>query len=301
MHFRMDWGMIEWDDFRNFLAVARLGTLSAAARSLDVKQSTIGRRLTAFEDRTGVRLLQKTPRGFVLTAAGEVALAEAEKMEAAALAAERAIIAHDGRLEGEIRLTAVETVATELLAPILVQFAETHPRIRVKLLTGTQTLSIASREADLSVRLTRPSGGDLVIRKLGSMGFGFYASTGYIDKHGLTPENPLHRLILLADESAVLPEFEALKARFPGADVALRSDSRYVHLAMCKAGMGIACLAHYLADQTGLIRLADCSASREIWLAQHRDTRNMPRLKVLADALRIGLKLRSRLLSGSGS
>lgn len=294
--------MIEWDDFRNFLAVARLGTLSAAARSLDVKQSTMGRRLAAFEDRTGVRLLQKTPRGFVLTAAGEIALAEAEKMEAAALAAERAITAHDGRLEGEIRLTAVETLAAELLAPILVQFAETHPGIRVKLITGTQTLSLASREADLSVRLARPAGGDLVIRKLGEMGFGFYASAAYIDAHGPAMDaGSRHRLILLADETAALPEFEALEASFPAADVALRSDSRYVHLAVCKAGMGIACLAHYLAEQAGLIRVADCAASREIWLAQHRDTRNMPRLKALADALRIGLKQRSRSLSGGGA
>lgn len=293
--------MIEWDDLRNFLAVARLGTLSAAARSLGVKQSTVGRRLSAFEARTGVRLLQKTPRGFVLTAAGELALAEAEKMEAAALTAERSITAHDGRLEGEIRLTTVETLAAEVVAPILVQFAETHPGIRVKLITGNQTLSLASREADLSVRLARPSGGDLVIRKLGDMRFGFYASADYIKQHTVMPGRARHRLILLADENAALPEFKALETMFPDAEVALRSDSRYVHFAVCKAGMGIACLSHYLADQTGLIRVADCAERREIWLAQHRDTRSMPRLKALADALRIGLKLRSGSLSGAGS
>lgn len=300
MRLRMGAAVIDWDDFRNFLAIARHGTLSAAARSLDVKQSTMGRRLAAFEERAGVLLLQKTPRGFVLTPAGEVALAEAEKMEAAALAAERAITGRDVRLEGEIRLTTVESLAGELLTPILARFAETYPGIMVKLITGTQTLSLASREADLALRLARPSGGDLVIRKLGDMGFGFYASMNYLDRHSpATSGGTGHRLILLGDESATFPEIMALARQFPEAEVALRSDSRYVHLAACKAGMGIACLAHYLADNSGLVRLVNCEADREIWLVQHRDTQHMRRFKALSAALSTGLKLRSRQLSGT--
>lgn len=291
--------MVDWDDFRNFLAVARHGTLSAAARSLDVRQSTMGRRLAAFEERAGVMLLQKTPRGFVLTPAGEVALAEAEKMEAAALAAERAITGRDVRLEGEIRLTTVESLAAELLTPILASFAHTYPGITVKLITGTQTLSLASREADLAVRLARPSGGDLVIRKLGDIGFGFYASKNYLARHNeAASDGTGHRMILMGDDSATFPEITALTKHFPQAEVALRSDSRYIHLGACKAGMGIACLAHYLADKSDLVRLADCEADREIWLVQHRDTQHMPRFKALSAALSAGLKLRSKHLVG---
>lgn len=291
--------MVDWDDFRNFLAVARHGTLSAAARSLDVRQSTMGRRLAAFEERAGVMLLQKTPRGFVLTPAGEVALAEAEKMEAAALAAERAITGRDVRLEGEIRLTTVESLAAELLTPILASFAGTYPGITVKLITGTQTLSLASREADLAVRLARPSGGDLVIRKLGDIGFGFYASKDYLARHNEAASDETgHRVVLMGDDSATFPEIMALARHYPQAEVALRSDSRYIHLAACKAGMGIACLAHYLADKSGLVRLADSEADREIWLVQHRDTQHMPRFKALSAALSTGLKLRARQLAG---
>ena len=292
--------MVDWDDFRNFLAVARHGTLSAAARALDVRQSTMGRRLAAFEARAGVLLLQKTPRGYILTPAGEVALGEAEKMEAAALAAERAITGRDVRLEGEIRLTTVESLAAELLTPILAGFADTYPGITVKLMTGTQTLSLASREADLAVRLARPSGGDLVIRKLGDISFGFYASADYLARHvQATPDGAGHRMILMGDDSATFPEIVAMARHFPQADVALRSDSRYIHLAACKAGMGIACLAHYLADKSGLLRLAECKADREIWLVQHRDTQHMPRFKALSAALSTGLKLRARQLAGT--
>jgi DNA-binding transcriptional LysR family regulator len=301
MRFRMEKKpVVDWDDFRNFLAIARHGTLSAAARSLEVRQSTMGRRLAAFEERAGVLLLQKTPRGFVLTPAGEVAFAEAEKMEAAALAATRAITGRDVRLEGEIRLTTVETLAAELLTPILAKFADIYPGITVKLITGNPTLSLASREADLSLRLARPSGGDLVIRKLGDMGFGFYASANYVAKHDpATPDGTGHRLILMADESATLPEMMALARQFSQADVALRSDSRYVQLAACKAGMGIACLAHYLADNSGLVCLANCEADREVWLVQHRDTQHMPRFKVLSAALSTGLKLGARQIAGT--
>jgi DNA-binding transcriptional LysR family regulator len=287
--------VIDWDDFRNFLAIARHGTLSAAARSLKVRQSTMGRRLAAFEERLGVLLLQKTPRGFVLTPAGDVAFAEAEKMEAAAMAADRAITGRDVRLEGEIRLTTVETLAAELLTPILAKFAATYPGITVKLITGTETLSLASREADLSLRLARPSGGDLVIRKLGDIGFGLYASAGYLAEHDPeTPGGAGHRLILMAGESAAFPEMMTLTRRFSDADIALRSDSRYVQLAACKADMGVACLAHYLTDNSGLVCLGDCDADREVWLVQHRDTQHMPRFKVLSAALSTGLRLGTR-------
>ena len=81
---------MDWDDLRSFLAIARAGTLSAAARRLGVRQSTMGRRLAALEARAGVRLLERTPRGFRLTPAGEAARAEVERMETAALAVERA-------------------------------------------------------------------------------------------------------------------------------------------------------------------------------------------------------------------
>ena len=220
--------MLDWEDLRSFLAVARHGTLSGAAKVLGVQQSTIGRRLAAFEARAGVLLLQKTPRGYVLTAAGEAARAEAEKMEVAALAAERAITGRDARLEGEIRLTTVESLAAEMLVPILAGFARIYPGIFVKLIVGTRVLSLASREADLALRLARPSGGDLMIRKLGDLAFGFYASAEYVERHGTEfGDGAGQRIILMEDDVPTFTEIVALTQRFPVAEVAMRSNSRY--------------------------------------------------------------------------
>jgi DNA-binding transcriptional LysR family regulator len=293
--------MLDWHDLQNFLAIARHGSLSAAARAAGVRQSTMGRRLAALEARAGVTLLQKTPRGYVPTEAGEAARVEAERMEAAALAAERAITGRDVRPEGEVRLTTVESFAAELVTPILARFGEKYPGITVTLITERRTLSLAAREADLAVRLARPRGAELLIRKLGEMRFGLYAAPDYLGRHG-TPspdsDGSGHRLILMEEDVPLYPEILHLAQRFPHGEIGLRSNSRYVHREACAAGLGIACLAHYLAAGAGLIRLPGDAPSRELWLAQHRDTRHTLRIRALAEALSTGIRLEARRLGG---
>ncbi len=294
--------MLDWDDLRSFLVIAREGSLSAAARTLGVRQSTMGRRLAALEARAGVRLLQKTPRGYVPTPAGEAARREAERMEQAALAAERAVTGRDVRPEGEVRLTTVESLAAELLVPALARFKESYPGITVTLITDRRTLSLAAREADLAVRLARPRGAELLIRKVGFLSFGLYASPGYLARNGVP--NPDeggagHRLILMEEDVSLYPEIVHLAERFPRAGIGMRSNSRYVHREACAAGLGIACLAHYLAAGAGLAQLPGGPAARELWLAQHRDTRHTLRIRALAEALAGGLRRAAGRLAGA--
>ncbi len=291
--------MLDWEDFHSFLAIARHGTLSAAARANGVRQTTMGRRLAALEARAGVVLLQKTPRGYVITPAGAAARRAAQRMAAAARAAARAITGRDSGLAGEIRLTSVESLGAAILVPILARFARSHPGIQVRLVTDTRTLSLAAREADLAVRLARPRGGDLLMRKAASLSFGFHASAEYLARFGAPAGTGQgHRLILMEEDAPVFPEIAALAQHFPGAEPALRSNSRYVHLAACAAGMGIACLARYLAAGQGLARLAGTAPARDIWLVQHRDTRHTPRIRALADALADGLREAAPRLAG---
>ncbi len=168
--------MLDWDDLRHFLAIARHRTLSGAARALHVQQSTMGRRLDALQARAGATLLQKTPSGYTLTPAGESVLAHAERMEAEALAAERAVTGRDVRLAGLVRLTTVETLLVEVLTPILAEFCERYPDITVDVLVDVRILSLSRREADVALRLTRPEGNELVARRVGSVGYALYAS-----------------------------------------------------------------------------------------------------------------------------
>jgi DNA-binding transcriptional LysR family regulator len=121
--------MLPWDDLQSFLAIARHGTLSAAARALGVTQTTMGRRLTAMEGRAGARLLSRTPGGFVLTPAGEAVMGNVERIEAEALAVERRITGRDIRLEGVVRVTSVEILAVDVLTEVA-RFLATAFRFR---------------------------------------------------------------------------------------------------------------------------------------------------------------------------
>ncbi len=292
---------MDWEELRSFLAIAREGTLSGAARRLGVRQSTMGRRLAALEDKAGVRLLERTPRGLRLTAAGEAARAEVERMETAALAAERAVSGRDVRLEGVVRLTTVSDFAAAVLMPALAALAARYPGILVELITDDRTLSLAAREAELALRLARPRGQSLRGRRVGEISFGLYASPAYLAAHGAPGrgDGAGHRIILARDDSGVYPETDALAAMAPRAAVALRTDDRASQQAAARAGLGIAVLGHHAASGNGLVRLDSAPLpAREIWLVQHKDTRDVARIRAVAEVVAAQIRAAAPLFAG---
>src|SRR5262249_35956460 len=166
----------QWDDVRFFLAVARAGSLSGAARILSVGHVTVGRRITILEKRLGATLLHRTPDGFAVTPAGDAVLRQCIAMETAALDLERVAAGRDSLAAGSMRLTATEALARQVIAPAIAELRKSHPDLRVDLAVGVRSLDIARREADLAVRVGRPSGSGLVCRKLGEVGYSLYAS-----------------------------------------------------------------------------------------------------------------------------
>jgi DNA-binding transcriptional LysR family regulator len=166
----------QWDDVRFFLALARAGSLSGAARALGVGHVTVGRRIMLLEKRLGVTLLNRTPDGFATTSAGQAILRECVAMESAAMDLERIVAGRDSLIAGSVRVTTTEALAYQLVVPAIAALHETHPELRVDLITGVRSLDIARREADLAVRFAQPSASDLVCRKLGEVGFSLYAS-----------------------------------------------------------------------------------------------------------------------------
>ncbi len=280
--------MIDWDDLQSFLAVARHGSLSAAARALGVQQTTMGRRLAGLEAQAGVRLLQKTPRGYTLTAAGEAILGNVERIESETLAIERRVTGRDARLEGVVRVTMVETLAVHVVVPALPALRKRHPGIMLDIAAGTRVMSLTMREADIALRFGRLRQNDLAVRKLAEVAFGLYASAAYLAEHG-PPEGAGagHDLVLNEPDMMELPEMAWFAARLPQGRPALRTNSRAAQLAAVVQGLGIGCLGRYLADQAGLVRLdvADRPPSRELWMAVHNDIRHTPRIRAVTDFL----------------
>ncbi len=294
--------MLDWDDLRIFLAIARHGTLSAAARALGVHQPTMGRRLVALEQRAGARLLQKTPRGYTPTAAGESILGNVERIEAEALAVERRITGRDVRLEGTVRITTVESFAAEIVMPILAGLRQRHPGIDIDLVVDVRNLNLTHREADVALRMARLEQADLTVRRIGLLGFGLYASPSYLDSRGVPAfdrSGEGHELILTQPELMAGAEMAWLTAILPRAATALRTNSRYNHRAAALAGLGIACLARYLGDAGPLVKLDPPTPPpvRELWLGVHTDIRHMPRIRAVTEALAAGVKARADVLA----
>ena len=285
--------MLDWDDLQTFLALARHGSLSAAARAMGVQQTTMGRRLAGLEARTGARLLQKTPSGLVPTPVGEAILGNAERIEAEALAAERTITGRDIRLEGTVRITTIEILAVDILMPVLAELRLRHPGIALELSIAARNLSLSHHEADIAVRMARLTQLDLAVRKVATLGSGLYASAAYLQRHGppdLDAGSPGHMVILMQDDMMGMPEMVWLAQKSGRAAVALRTNSRYAQLAACQAGMGIAWLERFLGDRGGLVRFDAAPPPREVWMAVHTTIRHTPRIRAVTDALATGLR-----------
>ena len=278
--------MVDWDDLRFFLTLARHGSLSAAARELHVAQSTMGRRLASLEASLGVRLLNRTPDGYVPTLAGEGVRARAERLEQEAVALERDVGGRDTRMAGLVRVTCAETVATHILAPCFASLHVQHPDIMIELIPNPRELSLSMREADVSLRLKRPDQHDLVVRRVGSLAFGLYASPGYMERHG-TPDVeagcPGHYLVAQLEDIQDATQTAWLADLAPLARVAMQTSSHEAAVSAALHGGGLACLARFRADQEdGLVRLNVPSAIpvAAMFLVVHRDNRQIPRIRV---------------------
>jgi DNA-binding transcriptional LysR family regulator len=281
---------VDWEDLKTFLAVARHGNLSAGARSLGVSQTTMGRRLEGLQARAGARLLTRTPSGFHLTPAGERILPRVERMETEALAAERAVSGEDDRLEGLVRVTSVDAFAARILTPGLARLARLHPHIVCEMITDTRALSLARREADIAVRLAPFEQHEAVVRRIADMAFGLYASPAYLAKNPFdeTRGGEGHRLIVMQDDLAGLPEALWLREIAPAAATGVLANSRAVQSGAARAGMGLANLPRYLGDaDDALVRIETVMPPpvRGVWIGVHRDMRQTPRIRVVLDIL----------------
>ncbi|VVD90769.1 LysR family transcriptional regulator [Pandoraea morbifera] len=275
---------MEWSDVRIFLAIARTGTLGAAARLLHLSHPTIGRRLRALEEATGQVLFQRTAEGFVLTEEGTAILPLAEQMEDSALTMERRLAGEQQQLEGTLRVSSADWFGAYVLPPVIAEYAREYPHVGIEVLTGTRLFNLAQREADIAFRIVPFEGPDIVQRRLTQMRYGVYV--GHASADPVEGDGTGNRLIAMDTSTGSFPDIEWLKNRFPNAGVVLQSNNRNVQAQMCGIGLGIAVLPRPVGDQVGTIRRLDLSEgppSREIWMGYHRDLRRLHRLRAFVD------------------
>jgi DNA-binding transcriptional LysR family regulator len=298
--------MLDWDDLRFFLAIARYGSLSVAAKDLRVAQSTVGRRLASLEASLGVRLLNRTPDGYVTTLAGQSVREQAERLEAEALALERNVGGRDTRLAGLVRITCAETVASHILAPCFASLHVQHPDIMVELIPDPRELSLSMREADISVRLAQSRQHDLVVRRIGSLAFGLYAAPAYVESHGeidFRAGCPGHYLVTQLDDIEDATQTGWLAELAPRARIAVQTSSHEAAVSAALHNGGLACLARFRADrEPGLTLLVTPTPapSAGIWLVVHRDNRATARIRAVLTHIADCIRQRADELNPSG-
>ena len=187
-----------WDDLRFFLATSKAGSFSKAATHLGVTQPTISRRIESLEHRLGVRLFDRLPNGVTLTVEGESILDSARRIEETVLEISRNIHGSDERMEGKVRISVTDGLATYWMTPRLAALQEKHPGISVEFQCSIEPADALKMETDLSIQSPMPEARDLIAVKLGTLHFVPWASPGYLERHGepRTPKQLLrHRLL----------------------------------------------------------------------------------------------------------
>jgi DNA-binding transcriptional LysR family regulator len=275
---------MEWNDLRIFLAIAREGSLGAAARKLALSQPTIGRRLRALEQAVGQTLFQRTNEGFVLTNEGQSVVAHAERIEEEVFAFQRRLAGADQQLDGMLRISSSDWFGTHVLASVLAEFAERQPHVVVELVTDARLYSLSRREADMVFRIRPFEEPEVVSRRLMQIPYGAYLKSGLIPPSaGDGTGTPL---ITMDTAFETMPDAVWLKRIVPKAHILSRSNNRGVQAHLCALGVGLAVLPRPLGDLLpGIVRLdlGENPPGRETWVGYHRDMRRLPRLRALLD------------------
>jgi len=275
---------MEWSDLKLFLAIARFGTLGAAARSLGLTQPTMGRRLRALEASLGQTLFQRTTDGFVLTDEGTAVFAGAERIEEEALAMERVLAGGSRQLDGFLRLSSSDWFGAHVLSPVLAEFSQVHPKVEIELLTDSRLLNLSRREADLVFRIRPFTEAEVISRKLIHIEYGLYIRRGA--PHPEAGDGTGARLISMDEAFSDMPDVGWLQRLLPRANTVMRSNSRDVQAALCANGAGLAVLPRPLGDSLAVVELVDLGEpppGRDTWVGYHRDMKRLARLRALLD------------------
>lgn len=287
----------DWDLWRSFLAVMDAGSLSGAARSLNIAQPTVGRHIESLEATLGGGpLFTRSPGGFRPTRAAQALEPHARAMATAAETLLRTASGDADEVRGVIRLTASEVAAVEVLPPMLTDFRETWPQVTLELAVSNRLENLLHRDADIAVRMARPTQDALFALKIGSINLGFHAHRSYLQKHGeprTMDELRGHTLIGFDRNLPLARIVDQIDIEVTRDLFALHTDNEVTQLAMLRAGYGICpCQRQIAARDPNLVPILEdqFGFDLEVWVVMHEDLKTDRRMRLMFDHLVAGLK-----------
>jgi DNA-binding transcriptional LysR family regulator len=285
-----------WDLYRSFLAVLRLGSLSAAARALGLTQPTIGRHIASLQRALGGRaLFTRSQVGLLPTDAAHKLRPHAEDMAAAAAAFVRTGSANVEEMGGVVRLAAAEVLGVEVLPGILSDFRAEFPAIAIELSLSNQIADLLRRDADIAVRMVRPQQKALLAKRVGKLALGFFAHRRYLERCGYPDrlEDLPAQTLIGFDRTPPMGDFlKSVPMPVTREMFAFRCDNDLAQLAALRAGFGIGvCHTGIARRDPNLLPLfsKQFKIDLEVWIVMHSDLRRNSRMRALFDYLAVRL------------
>jgi len=288
---------MNWDDLRLFLAVARQGSISGAARQLGVQHSTVSRRMRALEKRLGVRLIERKKSGYELTDAGENVRKAACRMEHEVLDVDAILGGFDAKLTGELRVSAINNMASTILMPMFAKFNCNYPDVELHLLVSNQYTSLVEREADVAIRLTNTPTDTLMGKRVVTVATTVYASRKYLAQIRKNGDKPRWLGVSCCGFHKTWT-----KAASIGQQHNFFVDDTLLTLASLKQHMGVAYLPCFMGDsEADLERLCapDPQMNLGLWILFHADLKRTARVLALRDHMVCEIKLLKDLFEGT--
>ncbi len=279
---------LNWDGLRFFIAAAEGGSLTAAATVLGSNQPTVGRYINSLESQLGVKLFQRSVNGLTMTEEAVYLLEHCRKMQSEVVKIERTL-SGEKTVSGTVRVALPEGLCHEVLAPTLPRFHSEYPDIRLILNVSANAANLMRGEADIAIRLFRPVESNLVVRQLGFMHMGLYASHAYIENFGkplMLSELMRHRVITYGDKLTTLPENEWLLEHSSQELQVLGCDSTSTRLKATLAGTGISiqpCIFQRMNPQLKGVLDEITLPGHEMWMVYHSDLREITRIRAVVD------------------
>ncbi len=293
-------GMIDWDDVRHFLLVAREGSVRAAAERLRVNHATVLRRVAQLEKRLGARLFDRLPAGYRITEAGTDVLGLAEQMEASSHLLEARVLGRDQGVGGLLRVTAAPLVATHLLMPDLAEFTRLYPEVEMSILSLDEPVNLTNREADVAIRVVYDRA-TLSPNLHGLKGPELFGSA-YMARDLLAAwrRGGVGPLRWIVQDNIGLSDW-ARDAEVPAAPVPFRTSSADAQVVAVRQGVGMATLPCFVGDPDPLLARVPGTGLRlhgTLWLLTQGETRRTERVRLFTAFMAKRLATHAPLLAG---
>lgn len=295
--------MIDWDGIRYFLAVARGGSVRAAAESLGVNHATVLRRIAQLEERLGARMFDKLPSGYRLTNAGEEVLEFAAEMEASSNRLETRIFGRDQGARGLLRVTLAPTLATHLLMPDFAEFARLHPDVEIEIASTYETVNLTNREADVAVRVVRDR--NAVPKNLHGLKGPELRGGVYISRELLAAwrSGAIERVRWVVRDREGVPE-RGREGAVRTTEVPFRTTDAEAQIVAVRQGIGITTLPCFVGDADPRLARVPGTELRvhgTLWLLTQGETRKTKRVRLFTEFVSRRLDGYIPLLAGESS